>query len=672
MGVIDFVRKAFNRSPIPAQKAAPAYMEDIASHYSTGSPPPNLSDYRYAYDISPWVFACVNTRSKDAAKTPRHLFWGEVVKNDDGSERLSKKEIHDYPLVRLLKRPNPFQTGFDLVEGTCVSLDLTGKAYWVKERNRLGVPAELWLPDPSRVMPIPDRKKFIAGYRVFTSDYGGDYVDYPVEDVIYFRYYNPLDELLGHPTIKTLDLTLSLENYQLKYRKKFFEQGGSLGDIVEVDRELSTTAYMRFWAQLKARFSGLANAHVPWLLEAGAKMKQRQNSMKDAEFVEGANQVRDIVCATYNMPLTKLGVSAGSNFGNAAELDRTYKEESLEPLLLRIQEGVQNGLVPDFDDRLIFEFENVVPQNDGEKAKARNLNLISGYSTINEERAKEGKDPVAWGDEPWFPYTSSGGKPGSGGGGDGGSNGEQPTDGEPDQDSDKPKPPAEPQMRSLSLEEAKTHAKRLEIALKKRFQAQQDEVNQKVKSRGEDATADLLLFDAHKERQETEELVRDTVVAVLTILEALQASGPFIRSRPEISGGFITDTTVRQLRSTLNEGLTAKENTAQLLDRVSAVFAKAKGERAAQTGDNEISAAQNAADYYRALNAGGLWTKTWEAQLDERVRDTHRQANGQTQLLVTPFYVAGEYLMFPGDVSLGATPNNTISCRCGMKLQKEA
>lgn len=57
--------------------------------------------------------------------------------------------------------------------------------------------------------------------------------------------------------------------------------------------------------------------------------------------------------------------------------------------------------------------------------------------------------------------------------------------------------------------------------------------------------------------------------------------------------------------------------------------------------------------------------KTWHAILDDRVRDHHADASGQTVMVTDAFIVKGEQLMHPGDTSLGASADNVINCRCG-------
>lgn len=56
--------------------------------------------------------------------------------------------------------------------------------------------------------------------------------------------------------------------------------------------------------------------------------------------------------------------------------------------------------------------------------------------------------------------------------------------------------------------------------------------------------------------------------------------------------------------------------------------------------------------------------KTWVTKMDNRVRPAHVLAEGQKVVLDVPFIVGGEQLMRPGDMSLGASLDNVIECRC--------
>lgn len=56
--------------------------------------------------------------------------------------------------------------------------------------------------------------------------------------------------------------------------------------------------------------------------------------------------------------------------------------------------------------------------------------------------------------------------------------------------------------------------------------------------------------------------------------------------------------------------------------------------------------------------------KMWVTMGDRRVRPHHKKAEGQIVSIDGIFFVGGEMLRFPRDIKYGATPRNTVRCRC--------
>lgn len=63
-----------------------------------------------------------------------------------------------------------------------------------------------------------------------------------------------------------------------------------------------------------------------------------------------------------------------------------------------------------------------------------------------------------------------------------------------------------------------------------------------------------------------------------------------------------------------------------------------------------------------ALAGQGFTRKRWVTRHDDKVRETHREVDGDTVPLPEPFYVGGYPLMYPGE--RGAPPSIVINCRC--------
>ena len=75
---------------------------------------------------------------------------------------------HTHPLCRLLDRPNPWLTPWELWYLTVVYLELTGNAFWYVApqsvgETRLGTPGEIWIIPTPWVRIVPDRTRVREG-----------------------------------------------------------------------------------------------------------------------------------------------------------------------------------------------------------------------------------------------------------------------------------------------------------------------------------------------------------------------------------------------------------------------------------------------------------------------------------------------------------------------------
>lgn len=93
-----------------------------------------------------------------------------------------------------------------------------------------------------------------------------------------------------------------------------------------------------------------------------------------------------------------------------------------------------------------------------------------------------------------------------------------------------------------------------------------------------------------------------------------------------------------------------------------------RAERIART---EIIGASNAGSYFNAVHLGVELDKVWLSASDARVRKepvSHVALNGQRVSMQQPFQEpkSGEFMLFPGDTSFGASAKNIVNCRCAV------
>ncbi len=144
---------------------------------------------------------------------------------------------------------------------------------------------------------------------------------------------------------------------------------------------------------------------------------------------------------------------------------------------------------------------------------------------------------------------------------------------------------------------------------------------------------------------------------------------PALRRALKQSGEKITGEVVQSMLDALAEVLTRAYyedglGPVAIADEIDTIFPATYANRAETIARTETAAAQMStlnATYQR----NGVEQKQWMSFLDDRTRDTHAAANGQTVPMDEPFVVGEALLMFPGDPE-SDHPEEVINCRCDM------
>ncbi len=130
----------------------------------------------------------------------------------------------------------------------------------------------------------------------------------------------------------------------------------------------------------------------------------------------------------------------------------------------------------------------------------------------------------------------------------------------------------------------------------------------------------------------------------------------------------INDTTKKKLTNIILDGqalgLGVNAIAKNITTELAGEFSKSRARTIART---ETHTAAGFGSNAQALNTDYKTTKTWVATEDERTREAHIDADGQTVGSDDAFDVGDEALYYPGDPS--GSPENIINCRCAMYVQ---
>lgn len=126
----------------------------------------------------------------------------------------------------------------------------------------------------------------------------------------------------------------------------------------------------------------------------------------------------------------------------------------------------------------------------------------------------------------------------------------------------------------------------------------------------------------------------------------------------------ITETTRNQIITATQRGFDEGLGTdaiARVIRDVTPGLSKSRAHIIART---ETHGAANYGANAAAKETGLQILKEWVASQDERTREAHAEADGQTVQMDEPFIVGGEALMYPGDP--GGSAENVVNCRCAV------
>lgn len=347
--------------------------------------------YAQLWKTQPQIRTVVSFLARNVAQLGMHLY--RRVSD------LDRQRVTDHPMAQLLARPNPFTTPYRFVEALVSDLAIYDNALLLKVRLP-DQPMSLVRLDPQRVQLVGSNPFVPSAYRI-------DRTDFPVEQVVHFRGYSPMDARWGVSPMETLRVLLAEEYQASLYREQLWRNGARASGYLErpLDApEWTPTGKERFRAQWQAQYSGDGSrAGGTPILEDGMKYVAAATSPRDAQYIESRKLTREEVTAAYHIPLPMVGILEHATYSNIREQHRNLYQDTLGPWLAMIQQELALQLLPEFADAddLYVEFNLQEKLRGSFEEQAAQLQTAVGgpYMSRNEARAKLNLPQHADGDQ---------------------------------------------------------------------------------------------------------------------------------------------------------------------------------------------------------------------------------------------------------------------------------
>ncbi len=328
--------------------------------------------YAGVYMGSPWVYVAVNRIAEAAALVPFHVFRRE------GEHEIA---VTDHPFERLLRRPNPLLSRFELIEHTVGNLEIHGNAYWFLAGEPGGVPREIWPLRPDRVRVVPDAKRGVRGYV-----YSVDGRDVPLEaaEVVHFRRWHPASDYYGLSALEAARLAVESDRAMADWNRRYFGEGRAVpAGILTIHERVSDADFERIKREWRAAYGG-PERKTAFVRGANVEWQHIGLSQQDMDFLNARRFNREEIFQIFGLPVGMFSENATE--ANALVGERVFVERTLWPKLVRLAEKITAEVLPFYGAELVGRFEDVRPRDRSQQFEE--MRLARGVLTVDEMRAR--------------------------------------------------------------------------------------------------------------------------------------------------------------------------------------------------------------------------------------------------------------------------------------------
>ena len=394
--ILDNIRNIFKTKEIQKKEAPIVSYQSLGYDVSTKIAYNDLA--KEGYQENAIVYRCINEIANNASRVNMNLFRGD-------------QEVDNHPLLDLLYNPSPTQSQVEWFQGLYSYLLISGNNYMLSVGGDNTPPTELY-------NLRPDRIQIRTGQRAMPQSYdymiGGQIVEsYEVDQatgnskIKHIKMFNPLDDYYGMSPIQASSVDIDQHNLANKHNVNLLQNGARpSGAVIFKPKDetggnvqLSDNQRSQLQSDINSRFAGTGNAGRPMLLEGDFDWKEMGLSPKDMDFIQLKNMSAKDIALVYGVPSQLIGIPDAQTYSNFAEAKLALYNETIIPLLDKIQGDLNEWLVPQFNDEALelrYDIDSIPAMAEQRRRVFESVTsgVKDGILTRNEAREQLGYEPI--------------------------------------------------------------------------------------------------------------------------------------------------------------------------------------------------------------------------------------------------------------------------------------
>lgn len=268
-------------------------------------------------------------------------------------------ELSEHPFLKVLSRPNPWQSGPELVDALISYFKISGNGF-LEAVELDGEIRELYALRPDRMKAIAGRRGYPMAWEYSVDGTAKHRFDMDLSPgqqlpIVHLREFNPLDDWSGMSPVEAAAFAIDVHNAAGGYNKALLDNSAAPSGALVFDGgedsngTLSDDQFARLKAQFSEKHTGPQNAGKPLLLEGGLKWEAMGMSPKDLEFVTGKREAAREIALAFGVPPMLLGIPGDNTYSNYQEARAALYEETVLPLVDKVCEALSNWVQPTYE-----------------------------------------------------------------------------------------------------------------------------------------------------------------------------------------------------------------------------------------------------------------------------------------------------------------------------------
>lgn len=329
------------------------------------------------------VFACVQALSESTATLPLHVF--ERV--SDGE----RQRADDHPLSRVLRQPNPYQSGLAFRESMTAAVLLHGNAYARIETNAAG---ELTALHPMKSGSVTVVKLASGRYAFDWTDDDGKVSRLLDHEVFHLADRTEPGSIVGRSRIQIARDQLGLALAQRDHGSYVFRNGAFPSGVLTgpPDRTFSDAQMAKISHDWNSRISGSSNAGKTPLLLWGIEYKPLSPNLEDLQWIAAQKMTVEDVARIFRVPPTLIQDLEHGTYTNVIELGSQFVRYSLARWIAMWEAEISRQLLGPIARRRYHaehSVEGLLRGNPEARADFYSKAIKDGWMTVDEVRKLE-------------------------------------------------------------------------------------------------------------------------------------------------------------------------------------------------------------------------------------------------------------------------------------------